>query len=71
MNEKQDSRGGKNRRAETLEADSTRGDTSIGMGIKLGLYGCGFILLAILIVFVVLFLTGIYNPFQGTEGVGP
>ena len=50
---------------------NARSDTSVGMGIKLGFYGCGFILLAILIVFVVLFLTGIYNPLQGTEGVGP
>jgi len=51
-----------------LEAD-TGGD--IGAGKKTGLYGCAFMILAIVIVFIVLVLTGIYNPFQGTEGVGP
>jgi len=52
-----------------LEADTSGGD--IGAGKKTGLYGCAFMILAIVIVFIVLVLTGIYNPFQGTEGVGP
>ena len=57
-----------NRQTAGLEAD-TGGD--IGAGKKTGLYGCAFMILAIVIVFIVLVLTGIYNPFQGTEGVGP
>ncbi|MCY7376751.1 MAG: hypothetical protein LH472_12395 [Pyrinomonadaceae bacterium] len=52
-----------------LEADT--GGSDIGAGKKTGLYGCAFMILAIVIVFIVLVLTGIYNPFQGTEGVGP
>jgi len=48
-----------------------RRDTSVGTGKKVGLYGCGFMILAIVLIAVVLILTGIYNPFQGTEGVGP
>jgi len=52
-----------------LEVDASGGD--IGAGKKTGLYGCAFMILAIVIVFIVLVLTGIYNPFQGTEGVGP
>lgn len=43
----------------------------IGAGKKTGVYGCAFLILAVVIVFIVLVLTGIYNPFQGTEGVGP
>ena len=43
----------------------------IGTGKKTGLYGCGLLILAIAIIFIVLVLTGTYNPFQGTEGVGP
>ncbi len=46
-------------------------DSGIGAGKKTGLYGCAFLVLAVVIVFIVLVLTGIYNPFQGTEGVGP
>ena len=48
-----------------------RNVSTIGAGKKTGLYGCGLLILAIVIVFIVLVLTGIYNPFQGTEGVGP
>ena len=40
-------------------------------GKKTGLYGCAFLVLAVVIVFIVLALTGIYNPFEGMEGVGP
>ena len=57
-----------NRQTAGLEAD-TGGD--IGAGKKTGLYGCAFMILAVVIVFIILVLTGIYNPFQGTEGVGP
>ena len=59
--------------AESLIKDDTpRGvDSDIGAGRKTGLYGCAFLLLAVIIIFIVLILTGIYNPFQGTEGVGP
>ena len=46
-------------------------DQDIGAGKKTGLYGCGFLLLAVVIVFAALVLTGTYNPFQRTEGVGP
>ncbi len=74
MNEQRDSSRDETRRAQPLEDDSTRGvsDTAgIGTGKKTGLYGCGFLILAVVIIFIVLVLTGIYNPFQGTEGVGP
>ncbi len=55
-------------RRDRLEADAG-GD--IGTGKKTGLYGCALMILMVVIVFIVLVLTGIYNPFQGTEGVGP
>ncbi len=58
-----------NRQTAGLEADTGGGD--IGVGKKTRLYGCAFMILAVVIVFIVLVLTGIYNPFQGTEGVGP
>jgi hypothetical protein len=58
------------RNAVTEENKRTRAD-GIGTGKKTGLYGCGFLILAVIIIFIVLVLTGIYNPFQGTEGVGP
>lgn len=57
-----------NRQTAGLEADAG-GD--IGAGKKTGLYGCAFMILAVIIIFIVLILTGIYNPFLGTEGVGP
>lgn len=74
MNEQRDSLRDEIRQAQTHEDESTRGTsvtTGIGTGKKLGLYGCGFLILAVLIIFIFLFLTGIYNPFQGMEGVGP
>ena len=58
-----------NQQTAGLEADT--GGGNIGAGKKTGLYGCAFMILAVVIVFIVLVLTGIYNPFQGTEGVGP
>ena len=54
----------------TEEAERTAAN-GIGAGKKTGLYGCAFLVLAVVVVFIVLVLTGIYNPFQGTEGVGP
>ena len=61
------------RQTETQTAVGTNngGESGIGAGKKTGLYGCAFMILAIVIVFIVLVLTGIYNPFQGTEDVGP
>jgi hypothetical protein len=43
----------------------------IGPGKKTGLYGCALLILGVVIVLIVLILTGIYNPFEGTEGIGP
>lgn len=45
--------------------------SGIGTGRKTALYGCGFVILAVMIIFIILVLTGAYNPFLGTEGVGP
>jgi len=58
-----------NRQTAGLEADTDGGD--IGAGKKTGLFGCAFLILGIVVIFIVLVLTGIYAPFQGTEGVGP
>lgn len=43
----------------------------IGTGKKVGLYGCGFLILAVIIIAAILIFTGMYVPFEGTEGVGP
>lgn len=43
----------------------------IGTGKKVGLYGCAFLILAVIIITAIVILTGVYVPFQGTEGVGP
>ncbi len=45
--------------------------SDIGTGKKIGLYGCAFLILAIIVFFIVLALTGIFVPLEGTEGVGP
>ncbi|MDQ3751183.1 MAG: hypothetical protein M3367_19525 [Acidobacteriota bacterium] len=73
MNEKQDVIAKENEQADAPRDNDLRerNESSIGAGKKTGLYGCGFLILAVVIVFIVLVLTGIYNPFQGTEGVGP
>ncbi|HXG84739.1 MAG TPA: hypothetical protein VNI84_12005 [Pyrinomonadaceae bacterium] len=66
MNEQRDSIRDETRQAQTPEADLTRGTNDaagIGMGKKTGLYGCGFLILAVVIIFIVLVLTGFYNPF--------
>lgn len=46
-------------------------ESGIGAGRKAGLYGCGFLLLALVIMLIVLIITGIYVPFPSNEGVGP
>ena len=46
-------------------------EEKIGVGKKTGLYGCGLLILSIALVIIVLAFTGIYNPFQGSENVGP
>jgi 4-hydroxybenzoate polyprenyltransferase len=48
-----------------------RTDYGIGTGRKTALYGCGFLILAVVVVFIILVFTGAYNPFTGTENVGP
>ena len=45
--------------------------SGIGTGKKVGLYGCGFLILAVIIIAAILIFTGMYVPFEGTEGVGP
>lgn len=67
MEEKRNEITGENTQAGNREISA--GD--IGTGKKTGLYGCAFLILAVVIIFIVLVLTGIYNPFQGTEGAGP
>lgn len=69
MEEKKDEITEENRQAARGEISAENSD--IGTGKKAGLYGCGFLVLTVVIIFIVLVLTGIYNPFQGTEGVGP
>ena len=74
MNEKQDLLNTETGRRDMPDVDSTRyesNDADIGKGKKTAVYGCGFMILAVIIIFIVLALTGFYNPFQGTEGVGP
>ncbi len=51
------------------ENEPESGDT--GTGKKLGLYGCAFLILAVIIITAIIILTGVYVPFRGTEGVGP
>jgi hypothetical protein len=62
-----------NRQTASREDNASGGEreSGIGTGKKTGLYGCAFLILAVVIIFIVLILTGIYTPFQGTEGVGP
>jgi hypothetical protein len=42
-----------------------------GAGKKIGLYGAGLLLLGVIFILLVIFLTGYFAPFQGTEGIGP
>jgi hypothetical protein len=64
LNEHQDTGTESNRQVKSM-ADG------IGTGKKTGIYGCVFLVLAVVVVCIVLTLTGIYNPFEGTEGIGP
>lgn len=68
MENRDDNINEQNRQTGGLKTDA---GSDIGTGKKTGLYGCGFLILAVVIIFIVLALTGFYNPFQGTEGVGP
>ncbi len=56
---------------QTAGLEAAQRGNYIGAGKKIGLYGCAFLIIGAVIVFIVLVLTGIYNPLQGTEGVGP
>jgi hypothetical protein len=73
MNERGDPTKGGSPRTGITEDDRTHdgSDAPIGTGKKVGLYGCGLLVLGLVIVAVIIFLTGVYVPFEGTEGVGP
>ncbi len=73
MDEKRDANTEENQRTEPGADDASRGERESGIGArrKAGLYGCGFLLLALVIMLIVLIITGIYVPFPSNEGVGP
>ena len=73
MEEKRNTVSEENRQPEARADDTPHGgrESGIGTGKKVGLYGCGFLVLGVIIAVIVLILTGIYVPFEGTEGVGP
>lgn len=73
MEEKRNTVSEEKRQPEARADDTPRGglESGIGTGKKVGLYGCGLLVLAVVIALIVLILTGIYVPFEGTEGVGP
>ena len=73
MEEKRNTVSEEKRQAEARDDDIAHGgrDSGIGTGKKVGLYGCGFLVLGVIIVLIVLIVTGTYVPFEGTEGVGP
>lgn len=74
MNENQPTNTEQNNRGESARVRSGvagSAEEKIGVGKKTGLYGCGLLILAIVLVIIVMTFTGIYNPFQGTENVGP
>lgn len=73
MNEKGHATRDDSLRIGITENDPTRNvsEAHIGTGKKVGLYGCGLLLLGLVIVAVIIFVTGVYVPFEGTEGVGP
>ena len=56
---------------ENRRTGETGAKSDIGAGRKIGIYGCALIILAVLLVLVYLFLTGIYNPLPFREGAGP
>ena len=64
------------RRRETTRLDNeSQGnapdESDIGTGKKVGLYGCAFLILALVAVIIIVLLTGTNVPFVGTEGAGP
>jgi hypothetical protein len=66
-----DDRGLDDKVQQTQSINDDSGKENIGTGKTVGIYGCGLLLLGLLIVLIALVLTGIFNPFEGTEGVGP
>jgi hypothetical protein len=70
MNERRNDSGHKGQQKVMAEADSAELG-SIGSGKRLGLYGCGLLLLGLVIIAIIIVFTGLYVPFEGTEGVGP
>lgn len=56
---------------ELRKPQNTTENSRIGAGKKAGLYGCAFFILAAVALIIILVFTGIYVPFEGTEGVGP
>lgn len=60
-----------NQKSSQLSGPTDSRFRDIGSGKKMGLYGCGLLILGVVIVIVMLVMTGIYVPFEGTEGVGP
>lgn len=67
---KQVSATAENRQTASGEAND-RGASDIGTGKKVGLYGGGFLLAAFVIIIIVLIITGMFEPFSSSEGVGP
>jgi hypothetical protein len=47
------------------------GETSIGVGKKVGIYGVGLLLLGLMVVIATALLVMHYAPFASMEGVGP
>lgn len=70
MDERQNSAAEENRQSESRTDNAVR-DSGIGTGKNVGLYGCAFLVLAFIIMLIVLIITGMYQPFPGSEGVGP
>ncbi len=70
MDKKQDADTEENRQAESRTDNGGR-ESGIGAGKKVGLYGCAFLVAAFVIMLIVLIITGMFNPFPGSEGVGP
>ena len=70
MDEKQNSATEENRQSDS-RTDNAGRESGIGTGKKVGLYGCVFLMLAFIIMLIVLIITGMYQLFPGSEGVGP
>ena len=68
MNEKRDE---SSRGVAGHEPRSRENESAMGTGKKVALYGFGLLLLGLVVITIIIFLTGVYVPFEGTEGVGP